>query len=294
MERRIAAWAHQVVGTPVDEVVQVTAGLGDTTLWRLRRSPGLGDLLFRLFTPGADASARRETLAMRAAHGHGIPVPAVLACDVLDDHPFLLMTWSDGILAREALQAAPAQAHAIGVLLGETLGGIHRIAAPAGLSPVDAWIARGGSALAPLRARLERVPNADRLLHLDYHPLNVLMTPGTVAGVIDWANAMAGPPPMDFARSRAILRVVALRFPEHDGLIAIMRACEAGLVEGHLRVVGPDPHPELSAAWGMAMTVDDLTGHLGKPEGWVTPALLDTLRRERDALIAAALNAAEM
>jgi hypothetical protein len=44
----------------------------------------------------------------------------------------------------------------------------------------------------------------------------------------------------------------------------------------------------------MAMTVDDLTGHLGKPEGWVTPALLDTLRRERDALIAAALNAAEM
>jgi aminoglycoside phosphotransferase (APT) family kinase protein len=289
MERRIAIWTQEHAGTRVDEVVPVTAGLGDTELWRVRRSSGSSDLLFRLFAPGAEASARRELLAMRAAQAGGVPVPAVLACDVLDDRPFLLMTWSDGILAREALEAAPAQAHAIGVLLGETLGRIHGVAPPDGLSPPDAWMSRGGPALAPLRAQLERVPSGGRLLHLDYHPLNVLMTLGRVESVIDWTNTLAGPPHMDLARSRAILRVVALRFPEHDGLIALMGACEAGLVEGHTHIAGADPHPALSAAWGMAMTVDDLAGHLGKPEGWMTPALLDALSRERDACIAAAL-----
>lgn len=62
------------------------------------------------------------------------------------------------------------------------------------------------------------------------------------------------------------------------------------MVEGRRQVAGDDPHPSLSVVWGLAMTVEDLTCHLAKPAGWVTPALLDTLRGKRDGLIAAALN----
>lgn len=290
MEDRIRTWVHDKTGTPVHEVVPVAAGLGDTELWRVRGSPDAGDLFFRRFGEGAAATARREALAMGAARAHDVPVPAVLVCDALDDRPVLLTTWCDGISAFESIAASPAMAQAIGDLLGETLGMLHRVAAPDGMAPPDAWITRGGPALAPLRPQLERVPNADRLLHLDFHPRNVLMTPDMVEGVIDWTNALAGPPHMDLARSRAILRAVAAGGALPDGMLEALHAYEAGLVEGHTRVAGTDPHPELSAAWGLAMTVDDLTGHLGKPEGWVTPALLDTMRRERDSLIEAAMN----
>ena len=289
MEDRIAAWVHGKTGTPVREVLPVAVGLGETELWRVCRTPGAGDLLLRRFAPGAETSAQREALAMRVAEAGGVPVPTVLVRDALGQRPVLLTTWCAGGTAFEVIAASQARARSIGMLLGETLGGLHRVPAPAGLSPAGAWIARGGPALAPLRSLLEGVPNADRLLHLDFHPRNVMMTLGNVEGVIDWENALAGPPHMDLARSRAILRAIAAGGGLPDGMLDVLQQYEIGMVEGHERVAGADPHPELSAAWGLAMTVDDLTGHLGKPDGWVTPALLDTLRQERDGLITAAM-----
>ncbi len=292
MEQRIAAWADQYLGAGSDEIVPVAAGLGDTDLWRVRRAGGAGDLLVRRFAAGADAMARRELLAMRAARTGGVPVPEVLAFDVLDERPVLVTAWCDGVPAIEALESSPGDAYRIGTLLGEALGRIHLVAAPDGLAPADAWIARGGLALAPLRARLESVPNAGRLLHLDFHPHNVLITADKVEGVIDWANTLPGPPHMDLARSAAVLRsaIAGMEMPKER--LDLMRRFGDGVAEGHARVAGPDPHPALSAAWGMAMTVNDLAGHLGKPGSWVTPALLDTLRHERDTLIAAALTEA--
>ncbi|MDQ3541925.1 MAG: phosphotransferase, partial [Chloroflexota bacterium] len=260
-----------------------------TELWRVRRAPDADDLLLRRFEGGDGAIARREALAMGAARAHDVPVPAVLTSDTLDNRPVLLTTWCDGISAFESIAASPAVARSIGELLGEMLGRLHRVAAPDGMALPDAWITRGGPALVPLRSQLERVPNAGRLLHLDFHPRNVLMTPDTVEGVIDWTNTLTGPPHMDLARSRAILRAVVAGGALPDGMLDALHAYEAGLVEGHARVAGTDPHPELSAAWGLAMTVEDLSGHLGKPGSWVTPSLLDTLRQERDALIAEAV-----
>jgi len=66
---------------------------------------------------------------------------------------------------------------------------------------------------------------SDRLLHLDYHPLNVLTDGKRITGVIDWSNAHAGDPRADAARTVTILRVdngppsvlksVGVRFFEH-------------------------------------------------------------------------------
>ena len=44
------------------------------------------------------------------------------------------------------------------------------------------------------------------LLHLDYHPLNVLGEAGAISGVLDWTNADGGDPRADVARTGAILR----------------------------------------------------------------------------------------
>ncbi len=290
MEQGIAAWVDRYLDAGNRTIVPVAAGLGDTDLWRVRRGGGEGDLLIRCFARGAGETARRERLAMRAARAGGVPVPDVLAFDVLDERSMLVTAWCDGLLAIEVLEASPGDAHGIGMLLGEALGRIHLLEAPDGLAPAGAWITRGGPALAPLRATLESLTNADRLLHLDFHPHNVLITSGKVEGVIDWTNTLPGPPHMDLARSRAILTCAAMGMGMPQARLDLLRRFDTGLAEGHARMAGPDPHPALSVAWGMAMTVDDLTGHLGKAGSWVTTALLDTLRHDRDALIADATN----
>jgi aminoglycoside phosphotransferase (APT) family kinase protein len=52
-------------------------------------------------------------------------------------------------------------------------------------------------------------PVGERILHLDLHPNNVLMSPeGPV--VIDWRNAGVGPPEYDVALSALILAHVAV------------------------------------------------------------------------------------
>ncbi|MEU4547418.1 phosphotransferase [Nonomuraea dietziae] len=72
---------------------------------------------------------------------------------------------------------------------------------------------QAGQVLAGLLHRLHGIPariSADqRVLHLDLHPDNVLLTPqGPV--VIDWCNAVEGAPGLDWAMSALILAQVAV------------------------------------------------------------------------------------
>ncbi|MEV4225149.1 phosphotransferase [Nonomuraea sp. NPDC049725] len=73
----------------------------------------------------------------------------------------------------------------------------------------------GGRMLAELLRRLHAVPPGaqagpgERVLHLDLHPDNVLLSPrGPV--VIDWQNAELGPPALDWATSALILAQAAV------------------------------------------------------------------------------------
>ncbi|EDY58056.1 MULTISPECIES: aminoglycoside phosphotransferase family protein [Streptomyces] len=72
-----------------------------------------------------------------------------------------------------------------------------------------------GSALAGLLHRLHSVPargSADpthRILHLDLHPDNVVLTSGGPM-VIDWCNTEEGPPGLDWGMSSLILAQVAV------------------------------------------------------------------------------------
>ncbi len=271
-------------------IVPMSPGFGETALWRVSSTDNASDLVLRMFPPGRDSAATREALAMRAAREHGLPVPAVVAGGTIEDRPVLLITFAPGEMVSDAITNAPERAAALGATLGELLGRLHAVPAPAGLAADDRWIAHGGPALEPLRARLRAVPNADRLMHLDYHPGNVLVDGESTCTIVDWANALPGPPHMDVARSRSLLEVVRLagKFPE-----PILKALDAfadAMVTSHERVTGPDPHPELSRAWGWAMTTDDIAQHVGKPGSWVTPALVERLAATRDEIISKALD----
>jgi aminoglycoside phosphotransferase (APT) family kinase protein len=132
----------------------------------------LGDgRVLRRFKSGGHPD--REALVMRHARLHGYPVPEVL--EVTPDA--LVLEKVDGPTMWEAAGASPSSVPAHAAELAQLHRQLHQIAAPDGLAAVG----RG-----------------DRLLHLDLHPANVIVSPdGPV--VVDWTNARRGEPAFDVA-----------------------------------------------------------------------------------------------
>jgi Ser/Thr protein kinase RdoA (MazF antagonist) len=139
-------------------------------------APGL---VLRRYRRGNDARAEAEVMAHVAAHGY--PVPAVHSAD----GPDLVMERLDGPTILHAVATGAYDAAGAGRLLAELHDRLHAI-------PPRDWNVTGA-----------------RILHLDLHPDNVLLTArGPV--VIDWTNAAEGPADLDVALTAVILAVVAL------------------------------------------------------------------------------------
>ena len=289
MQADIRDWLARS-GFPIDvEIASMTPGLGNTMLWRISGA-GSARYALRIFPPGNARPRDREALAMRAVTAAGLPVPDVIRTDTIAGRPAMLTTFLPGTTVAAALAGNPERAAATGRTLGRLLGEINRLPAPAGLAPPGQWLDRAGPALAPLRDRLAAMPNADRLLHLDFHPENVMVDGDDVSGVIDWTNTLPGPPHIDLGRSRAILRMIRM-LPDVPTAVATgVEAFAAGLVAGHASIHGPDPDPDLTLAWGVATQCVDFAPQAAMPESWVTPELLAQLESSRDALIARVLD----
>jgi aminoglycoside phosphotransferase (APT) family kinase protein len=114
---------------------------------------------------------------MEYARQHGYPVPAV--DELSDDGTNLVMERLDGSSMVAVLDKQPWTLKRQGTVLADLHQRLHQIPAPDWLP-----VAPCGS--------------GDRLVHLDLHPLNVMLTSkGPV--VIDWANAARGDPAYDVA-----------------------------------------------------------------------------------------------
>lgn len=66
--------------------------------------------------------------------------------------------------------------------------------------------------------------SADRFIHRDFHPLNVLWDHGSVSGVVDWLHACHGPIELDIAACRVNLALTA----GVDAADEFTRACQRG------------------------------------------------------------------
>jgi aminoglycoside phosphotransferase (APT) family kinase protein len=122
-------------------------------------------------------SMANEARTMAFMREQGYPVPAVE--ELSDDGFELVMERIDGVTMVEALGKAPWTIRRQGATLADLHRRLHEIEAPDFL-PV-----------APVGA-------GTKVLHLDLHPLNVMLGPkGPV--VIDWPNAHRGDPNVDVA-----------------------------------------------------------------------------------------------
>ncbi|MEW2163833.1 phosphotransferase [Streptomyces sp. NPDC007084] len=147
--------------------------------WVLRRERG----------DWGDATAEAEV--MRHVHAHGYPVPGVRAATRTD----LVMERLSGPTMLEAFGQGLLSAAEAGLLLARLLRRLHALPARVSADP------------------------AVRVLHLDLHPDNVMLTPDGPK-VIDWANTEEGPPGLDWAVSAVILAQVAVGAAPFAGVAA--------------------------------------------------------------------------
>ncbi|MCW6008789.1 phosphotransferase [Micromonospora sp. CPCC 205371] len=141
----------------------------------------------------------------------------------------------------------------------ERLSGATMLAAfQAGTMGLD----EGAGILADLHRRLHALPPrlgrrpGDRVIHLDLHPENVVLTP-TGPVVIDWRNGTEGPADLDVAATAVILAQAAL--DPAPGLADAARA----LLTGFLGRMGAVPADALDAA--IARRAGDPTRGTGDP-----------------------------
>jgi aminoglycoside phosphotransferase (APT) family kinase protein len=250
-------------------IVPVSGGR-DTTIYRVER----GDTAYalRVFRPEQRQVAQSEVRAMRAASDGGVPVPGVHAEGIHDGRPALLLDWCAGQTVADALMRYPERATSLGMACGETLARIHAITAPAGWQD-DSWLRWSGFGPSdPLYRHLVAVARRNRLLHLDFHPLNVLTDGERVTAVLDWANARPGDPRADFARTISIIRLDAVDLPPEA--YPILRAWERGLRTGYADAAGPQPEMALFHIWAGRAMLHDIAARLA-----TNPAQADRIRR---------------
>jgi aminoglycoside phosphotransferase (APT) family kinase protein len=260
------------LGFPGAASAEPVGGGSDTLIWRVDHDRERYAL--RVFRPEQAAMCRREVVAMAAAAAGGVPVPRVHATGAWRDRPALLLSWSPGRPLADELRDRPWRAWPLGLRFGRTQAAIHALPAPPPLldHPVP-WRAWAG-ADAALEACLRAVaPWEDALLHLDYHPMNVMVDGDRVTAVLDWANARSGDPRADLARTAAILRFA-------PAARTTLRLLEAGWRHGYRRAAGPVDGMAPFSAWAGAVMERDLAPRLGRPDlPWLTPEYLARVRR---------------
>lgn len=273
----IAILAALGIATPV-RVAPVQGGY-DTALWRVESDSATYAL--RVYPPGRSASYQRELAAIEAARQAGLPVPIVYAAGYWQERPALVLSWCAGAPLWEAIQHQPWRLWSLGLAFGRTQAQLHKIAAPESLNQAHAnWIGWAGSEDTHLHEALRRVASpTNMLLHLDYHPLNVLADQSGITAVIDWANAHAGDPRADVARTYTILMVEPFspgRQPLH---ISIARQLlTRSWMRGYQAIAGPLTNMAAFYAWAGAVMIRDLGPRVANPESWWQPVHIQRIQ----------------
>ena len=198
-----------------------------------------GRLIARVFrVDGGERRAARECALQNAVAASGYPAPRALLCctdaSVIGSAFMIMPRLAGQTLLDAAFRPSPMLFRAAGIMANaharlhaldpvpiiqslekaspeqraggttERLAALRQIATAPGLEgmlPGIAW----------LEANLPPEPTQRCVLHLDFHPSNILVENGIVTGVIDWANEGFGDPATDVAATMVILTMGPVR-----------------------------------------------------------------------------------
>src|SRR5204863_9201389 len=135
------------LGVPESSRISVVTGGWDTYLFRVE--VGARTYALRVFRSAQRHVWEREQFVMHAVARAGVPVPAIEGQTIWRDLPALLLGWVPGDTIKQCVADRPWRALGLGRQMGRVHAAIHAIPAPTELGE-------------------------GALLHMDYHPLNVM------------------------------------------------------------------------------------------------------------------------
>src|SRR5262249_6454176 len=149
-------------------------GGADTALWRVEH--GSTTYALRVFRPEQAQTCLCEMAAMETARQAQLPVPTIHASGFWHNRPALLLSWCRGVSLWEAIRRRPWRVWSLGRAFGRTQAQIHQVSAFAlSRQLASDWMAWAGPDEPALQDALRcTAGRVTMLLHLDYHPLNVL------------------------------------------------------------------------------------------------------------------------
>lgn len=156
--------------------------------------------------PRDGRSIAHEARTMQYVAEHGYPVPRIE--EVRADGTEIVMERIDGPIMMDAMVRPPWKLGEHLRLLADLLDQLHEIPAPDWLPGMP--------------------EDGDAILHLDLHPLNVIMSPNGPI-VIDWPNARRGDPMADVAVSYALIACGQIPLPRP--VAAAMNAVRTPLLD---------------------------------------------------------------
>jgi len=284
-------WALRAAapGAEVTEVRGLRDG-GSPWLLRLGRRAGRRGVVLRVGSAQDPSPLRTEVAALRLAAAHDLPAPRLLAAELDGDPPLVLVERLEGSSAIPA-DRPPARLRT----LGRTAARLHAVALAPGpaLPRRDRPIASEDFAAlrrrqpprpllleAEVRVRERHPGGAEVFVHGDLWQGNALWSGDTLAGLVDWDCAGAGPPGVDLGSLRCDA-AVCFGIEAADDVRAGWEE-EAG--RPAVEVAHWDVVAALSTPPDMGWFPDAIAGQ-GRPD-----LGQDLLVRRRDAFLRAALD----
>lgn len=263
------------------EVRRVKGGW-DTLLWRFRTPDNSRHSLRIYFLPDRDEIVRRECIALEACATARLPAPRVEQIGEFNGLPALVLSWCEGLPILSFVEKRPWELWRLARLFGRAQAQVHAISPPSALrqeAPAG-WLGRVGpdhTSLAERAAAL--LPSTDALIHMDYHPLNVISDGQSVTGIVDWAGAAAGDRRADLART--YITMVAAPVPPGplSAVLNLLRGVMLrGWRSGYQELAGPMPDYRSFVAWAGATLLAEIERVIDRPDVWGTQNDIDKLR----------------
>jgi aminoglycoside phosphotransferase (APT) family kinase protein len=172
-----------------------------------------GELVVKLYRATASKrSAFREAAILAAIEALELPAPTVWGVRQIDERWGVSMARADGRTFSEGLRREPNMAPAYLRQMALLHLRIHNCQATH-FACVNARLAAnirqtvmlGEARQKALLEGLAALPEGDRLCHGDFHPMNILGSPGREM-VVDWLDASRGDPAADVCRSYVLMK----------------------------------------------------------------------------------------
>ncbi|CAN5820979.1 aminoglycoside phosphotransferase family protein [soil metagenome] len=170
------------------------------------------DQVLKLFRNNHWIAAEQEAQIGRLAYAHGVRTPRVYEIIEWEGRPGIIFERIQGVALLTAFSTQPWRLLALARAFAELHATLHQVSMPE-LRPIhevlQAHIQQApglpiGLQQASLNL-LHQLPDVDKLCHSDFHPDNVIVAPDGLV-VVDWANAVAGHPLADVAKTNLLLK----------------------------------------------------------------------------------------